>query len=449
MSERVDVVIVGGGFCGTMVAVHLLRSAAPPLTITLIDRAGSFGLGLAYGTTDPQHLLNVVAGRMSAFADEPDHLLKWLKAEGSDAEFGTFIPRMLYGRYLQHSLAAATAGAEGRHQLTRLCDEVINLVPDGEGVRVTLRGGETLHARSAVLALGNLPARAPRPFTDSQIAAMKFGPVSEKHHSVLIVGSGLTAVDAILSLEASNPECRIHVLSRRGLAPRGHRSPGATAPDLSAMPQPGASVRDAVRAVRKVVRNLSDTESQWRMVIDSMRQSTERFWRGFSASDQQRFLRHVRPFWDVHRHRIPQEIELRLSRLGERGQLHYLAGYVEGVEPHGTQSAVTVRHRRSGRIERLVVDHVVNCTGARFDFGVPLVKALLDNGDAVAVHSQLGLRTDSAGALLAADGQFSSKLFTLGPPCLGDRWESIAVPELSGQAQRLAEHLHSVLSPRG
>ena len=441
MKERFDVVIVGGGFCGTMVAVHLLRSVERSLSIAVIDRSGEFGLGLAYGTTDPQHLLNVVAGRMSAVADEPDHLLRWLEREGIEAESGSFIPRMLYGSYLKSCFSEAIAAAAGRHQLTEICDEAIGVATDGTGVRITLRERGVIDATCAALALGNLPARVPKPFAESQIAAMEFRPAAEKHRSVLIVGSGLTAVDAILSLESTNPECKIRVLSRRGLAPRAHRVAASSAPDLSAMPKPGASVREAVRAVRGVVAGLSDVEGQWRMVIDSLRQSTERFWQGFSAKDQKRFLRHVRPFWDVHRHRIPPEVDARLRRLIERKQLEYFGGYVVRVEGCRGNAQVTIRQRRSAALERLEVDHIINCTGARFDFEVPLVRSLLASGDAVPVHSQLGLRTDSDGALLSVTGACSAKLFTLGPPCLGDRWESIAVPELSGQAKRLAARL--------
>jgi uncharacterized NAD(P)/FAD-binding protein YdhS len=84
------VVIVGGGASGTLAAIHLLHAASGPLMIVLIEREGAVGAGAAFAATQDFHLLNVPAGRMSAFADDPDHFVRWLAGRGQGADF---VPR--------------------------------------------------------------------------------------------------------------------------------------------------------------------------------------------------------------------------------------------------------------------------------------------------------------------------------------------------------------------
>ncbi len=439
MTSEFDVAIVGGGFCGSMVAVHLLNSRERPLSVALIERAPEIGLGLAYGTEDPQHLLNVIASRMSAFPDDPEHLLRWLAAQGIDAQPGSFIPRLVYGRYIKQIFAEALQASEGVHRFERIRAEVVGVDSAADRVTLVLKDDpRPLRAARAVLALGNVPPRAPAPFKPDQIKAMEFRAPRQRGESILIVGAGLTAVDAILTVSAANPNTAIYSLSRRGLAPRSHRPAPTELPDLSGMPKVGASLREALRAVRRVVAGLSDVESQWRVVIDSLRPHTQEFWQSFSPVEQRRFLRHLRPFWDVHRHRIAPQIAARLEELRTSDRLRYLGGYVTQVEEREGGFEVTVRKRRVGGDVRLQVGEILNCTGARFDTEVPLIRSLIEQGLAVPAQSQLGLKTDRQGALLQRDGSISQQIFTLGPPCLGDLWESIAVPELNGQAKRLA-----------
>ena len=443
--ERFDVAIVGAGFCGTMVAVQLLRSRKHSLSIALIEKSADCGLGLAYRTEDPQHLLNVVAGRMSAFPEDPDHFLNWLAGEEIVAEFGSFVPRMVYGRYLRSCLSDAVANARTFHRIQFECAQVTSIDVVADGARLTLSGSEReqLLSQRVVLALGNMPPRAPRPFAEGQIELMEFRGKAPTTRAVVLVGAGLTAVDAVLSVSASQPEAKIYVLSRRGLAPRPHRKPraGGELPGIAAMPKPGTGVREAVREVRAVVAGLEDVEGDWRAVIDSLRQVTEHFWRQFSPKDQARFLRHVRPFWDVHRHRVAPQIGERLVELLDSGRVQFLGGYIDSVEQAGDRYGVAIRARRSGEVINIQVDRVMNCTGSRFDVRDPMVRQLVDRGNVTVSHTRLGLRTDLRGALVDAAGAPSSTLFTLGPPCLGDLWESIAVPELRLQAQGLAERL--------
>jgi uncharacterized NAD(P)/FAD-binding protein YdhS len=63
------IAVIGAGASGTLAVIHLIREAAArrvPLRVALIDRHGRHGLGQAYSTTHPAHLLNAPADAMVA-----------------------------------------------------------------------------------------------------------------------------------------------------------------------------------------------------------------------------------------------------------------------------------------------------------------------------------------------------------------------------------------------
>ena len=102
----VDVAIVGGGACGTLVAVQLLRQAHAPWRIALIERSGALARGIAYGPAESCHLLNVPAAGMSALPDDEGHFVRW-----SGAAPDAFVARPVYGAYLEALLTDAHARA--------------------------------------------------------------------------------------------------------------------------------------------------------------------------------------------------------------------------------------------------------------------------------------------------------------------------------------------------
>jgi uncharacterized NAD(P)/FAD-binding protein YdhS len=111
-SNGCRIAVIGAGFSGVLVALHLLWRCGRNDRIYLVERAPRFGLGLAYSTGNPRHLLNVRIDNMSAFADEPDHFARWFAALPEDERLaaaerspaGTFVRRQVYGAYVQHLL---------------------------------------------------------------------------------------------------------------------------------------------------------------------------------------------------------------------------------------------------------------------------------------------------------------------------------------------------------
>ena len=449
--------IVGAGFSGTLTAVHLLRQSDRAVHLHLVERdPAQFCRGVAYGSAGRCHLLNVPAARMSALPDQPDHFLQWAGARAErlvDARWvpevgpDAFLPRRAYGDYLAELLDQAEEAGSRMHRLHRHHDKAVGLDQDARGLVLHLASGTSLRTDRLVLALGNFPPGHPAPSGAGFLSSPRYhrnpwraGALEAvlRAPSCLLAGSGLTMVDWVLALDDAGYEGTIHTLSRRGLWPQGHAQTRATRFRLVEEPP---SVRRWLRQMREAV---AAEGGQWHAVVDSLRPATAALWARLPASERQRFLRHLRPFWEVHRHRVAPRVAHRLHSLLEAGRIVHHAGRIlDGVDTGG---AITLQVRRRGAsvTTDLRVGAVVNCSGADGNYRrleSTLVDTLLRGGLMVPDRLGLGLRITPEGALLDGQGRPSARLFTLGPACKGLVWESTAVPELRGQAAKLAGHL--------
>lgn len=426
MAESLPVLVIGAGFTGTVLARHLARLGVPAL---LLDAAPP-GPGLAYGTADPLHLLNVPAKAMSAFAEEPGHFLDWLRRQDA-TELGplcpdgagpdAFVPRRLYGRYLRE--VAAGLG----HRAIR----VEALRRDG-AAWVAEPGG--IRGRAVALCLGN-PPPAPAfagpgvvadPWAPGALAAIPPG------EEVLILGSGLTMADVVLSLrERMGHGAPITALSRHGWAPLGHATP-LPAP----RPAPPLPVAAGVAAMARAIRTAC-REAPWQAGLDGFRPQLQDAWRAMDAAARARFLRHGRTAWNIHRHRLPPAVAALLAAAEAAGTLRRRAGRLAGFTPGAARLA-------DGAV--LPARHLILCTGPDAGGGLraqPLVAALLADGLLQADAHGLGLLADPA-TLEAAPG-----LHLLGPATRALLWEATAVPELRAQAALVAARLAGANSTGG
>jgi len=409
------VAIVGAGYSGTIAAVEIAR-AAPGAGIVLIEKSGHFAKGAAYGTTSPGHLLNVRARNMSALAGEPLHFADWAAGEGHGPD--DYVPRRDYRRYL----ASLLDGAAG---VTRVTGEAV-AVEDG-GVR--LASGELVECDSAVIAGGNYPSRLPAAFGPRAIhdpwgpeGAAAVAEAAARGGDLLLVGTGLTMVDMAVSLEEAGFSGRILAASRRGLVPRAHISPAAAPLDWAPPDRLGA----LVRAVR--------TREPWRASVDGLRPHSIALWTGLSEAEKKRFLRHLRPWWDVHRHRIAPRVAARIEAMRASGRLEVAAARIARVEGE----MVTLARRGGGELRRRF-DAVVNCTGPEGDIGRigdPLIRNLLASRRARPDSLGLGLEVDFDSRVMGSGD--SPALYALGPLTKGAFWEIVAVPDIRGQAAGVA-----------
>ena len=435
-----DVAIIGGGFSGSLQAINLLRHDGP--RAVLIDRALAPGLGLAYGAAHPAHVLNVRAANMSALPDDPGHFVRWLEAHGVADAAGAFVPRLTYGAYLRELLDHARATAGDRLRVVH--GDVVDVVA-GTAVDVRLSDGCLLPVDAAVLAVGNLPPHDPPGvpadgLPEDRYRGDPWAPgVTEglgPDDTVLLIGTGLTMVDVALKLETEGFGGRIVALSRRGLLPRRH---GAAHPVDRLNERPVLAASHLLAQVRERGEAIG-----WRNAVDELRPFTQGMWANASEAERTRFLRHLRPWWDVHRHRLAPAIGDRLAAMQARGQLSVAAGKTIALQATGDGIRVTWRPRGSVSACDLDVARVVNCTGPQGDLGRstdPLLRRLTTRGSIRPDAARLGIDVDSGARTVAANGSANDWLFALGPMTRGAFWEIVAVPDIRVQTWNLARRL--------
>jgi uncharacterized NAD(P)/FAD-binding protein YdhS/glyoxylase-like metal-dependent hydrolase (beta-lactamase superfamily II)/rhodanese-related sulfurtransferase len=447
--SQFTVAIIGGGFSGATLAAQLLRRSGESISVFLIERSAHLGRGVAYSTECSEHLLNVRARNMSAYADDPEHLLEWARLNNEPgASPDDYLPRQLYGQYVASVLRQEIERYPG--QIEHVQDEAVSIARVGETAEIRLRSGRTLFADKVVIALGNLPPGDPRlpgrtphslRYVSNPWKASALGDVSHDN-SVLLVGSGLTSVDVAITLRRRGFRGTIHILSRRGLLPQVHKTAAPWPPFWTE--QSPRTVRGLLRLIRSQVKAAEKAGSDWRAVIDSLRPFTQEIWRSLSFSERRRFLRHVRPYWDVHRHRIAPAIGARLGSQIQDGQIEIHAGRITAYSEDVDGVDVIYRERESGQLVPLRVDRVINCTGPESDCRKaddPLLTNLMRQKLVRPDPLFLGLDVSPDGALIDGYGDVSDLLYAIGPVRKGSLWETIAVPELRVQVSELSRLL--------
>jgi uncharacterized NAD(P)/FAD-binding protein YdhS len=468
--QGLDIAIIGGGASGTLTAVHLLREAASqalPLHITMIDQHGRHGLGQAYSTDNRAHLLNAMAGQMSAIHGEPDHLIRWAAADISNADGDAttggelartaFLARRDYGRYLCSTLADAERQAFPVARLTRDTSEILAVRPGNSrpALHLITPGGQ-IAADLVVLATGNAPSRMPvdvpasdRIVTDPWQPGALAGLAAHdepgtRRGAVVIVGTGLTMLDLAVTIAAADPHAVIHAISRHGLLPRPHPGGQPTSrrpPWLPVLARTSGPVRltDLMWQVRSTI---ATRPAAWFDVMDALRPLVPTLWQRLPVHDKRLFLSHVARYWEVHRHLAPPATASRITALRATGRLHVHRGRIAAV----TQQADRLRIAAATVDGNLTLDAdwLVNSTGATTDIAStasPLVHDLFASGLARPDPMGLGIDAEPDGRVLSRAGIPSDVLLTLGPPLRGVWYETTAIPEIRAQAAGLAERI--------
>ncbi|HET9940979.1 MAG TPA: FAD/NAD(P)-binding protein, partial [Candidatus Eisenbacteria bacterium] len=444
----------GGGLSGAAVAHALLARARGPLLVTVIGRA-PLGEGTAYSSSHPLHLLNVRSRGMSLVDGDDAHFVRWLAGrDGADADPDGFVPRRVYADYVRDTLAAAEGSSKA--SLERILGNVVGFDLSAEGVRVTLENGDTQSGDRAVLALGHPPPNRPiagdlplydspryvsDPWSAEAIAGL------DPDAALLVIGTNLTMFDLAMTLEARGHRGVIHAVSRRGLTSLAH----GPAPSMGA-PWNGTAPPRSARAALRALRGEARVEpAAWRGIVDSIRAQTPALWSSWPDDERRRFLRHARPYWDIHRHRAAPEIHERIDHMRAEGGLRVSAARLTSLELRGNGVVATIAPRGGSAPVKLAVERVINATGPSVDYRTwddPLVRALFHRGWIRPGPLGFGLDATAEGAILDRDGRASTNLTTLGPTLRGSLWETTAVPEIRAQAARLAMRILTDLESR-
>ncbi len=441
------IVIIGGGFSGTALATALLRHGPGDLTIHLIEPRSQPGWGIAYGGAEPWHILNVPAERMSPWDDAPDDFWQWAKAHGpglgwpqvASAGRQSYLPRRLFGHYVQtrfeeaRQSSAITSGPVVHvHQ-----DVATGLTRDGGLFSVALAGGTVLQADQVVLATGFQPPGWPFEVESASFRLIRdpwgTGALDGigRNDSVLLVGVGLTMIDMVYSLAERGHRGKVTAVSRHGLLPRIHGVVEAT-PFLL---DDGDPAQGIVYCLRKLRRAIALGQADWRGAMDGLRPRIDQLWAALSPVEQDRYRRHLRPFWEVHRHRMPTESADLLLRQQVLGRLEIKSLRIQKVRASEHDVQVNGTHSFA---------HLINCTPPAAPLGKeasPLAQSLLATGAVRPDRTGAGFDIEPDGALRDAQGLPVPGFFTLGPPRRGHAQETTAVPHIKNQIAELVDRL--------
>lgn len=443
------IAVIGAGFSGVLVTLHLLWRCGRDDRIYLIERAPRFGQGLAYSTGNPSHLLNMRIESMSALGDEPDHFARWFAAltnseraqAGAYTIAGTFVRRQLYGAYIQDLLEDAITRLGGARNLHLIPDEATAIRPTGDAILLETAGGRPYPMDAAVLALGNFP---PDQHDSPDYFGNPWDPQAMqalvRDRPVLLIGTGLTMIDVCLALMDQGFKGPIYALSRRGLVSHEHAlTPSWDGLRLDADDR--RSLSSLCRAVRREMRRAADEGFDWRSVMDALRPHTRLLWQELSPADKRRFLRHLRPWWEIHRHRVAPPVAAAIEAARQGGDLRVLSGHLGAIRQDEAGLVASWRPRGADHPRELRVQRVINCSGPETDYARltdPLIVHLLESGLARPDPYRLGLHATDQGALIGRDGAASPRLFGVGPIVRGALWEIISVVDIRDHAEQVA-----------
>lgn len=449
-----DLAVVGGGFTGASLALHLAREKAD-LSIAFFEPRGRLGYGLAYDTADPLHRINVPAEKMTVFGDAPDDFLQWCLHEAGVDEFdpdargadGHLYPaRGDFGRYVEERLAAYPPRVETVPSAARVVERVSG------GFRVEAANGQSLTARRLVLcnshgspqfpwATDNDVVGHPRRLDDpwKPEALGRIGTRDE----VLIFGTGLTMADTVVGLLDRGHVGPIRAVSRRGLLPRPH---GCSYEPVPVDPCPGGETPGPAKFLRIIRSMLRDAESrgmEWQPVIEGVRAALPTIWPQWSMRERRSVLRHLRPYWDTHRYRLSPQVLQVLADARSSGQLTVTAGSIVGVRLDASEDRfrVGVRPRGSEEARTVSADSLVNCIGPVSDIRRsrdPLFSGLLQKGMIAADSLGLGVQVDQQCRVLDSDHEVVPGLYAAGPLTRSVFGEVMGVPEIAAQTAALS-----------
>jgi len=444
--------VVGGGFTGTALIIHAIRAAAQPLDIEVIEPASELGRGIAYGTIDPAHRINVPSDRMSLFREDPGHFTRWLFEKGqlpdrasTDSCGHHYVARSAFGSYVLDTLTKAMEAAKPSSALRHHRARAVAIRQNGQGWSVELSSGEQLFADKVALCIGHSAPTLPCPVSPDALrhpglvanpwtvgALSKIG----AEDSVLVVGTGLTMADVTATLADSGHRGPVTAISRRGLLARPH---GVFLDDVDILQgePPPETASGLLRLTRRRTREFA-VSLGWQPVVDSLRVRLREIWPILPSPEQRRVARRLLPLWEVHRFRIAPQLHDLMEDWRRRGQLVVEQAGLTSLSVTQGKLAATMRRRGAASLKHSF-DRVVLCTGpSKAAERQPLVGQLLEQGLARPDGAQVGLAVDQESRLLSRAGVAQTSLLAFGPLTRGSFGEMTGAPDIARQIERIA-----------
>lgn len=445
------ITIIGGGASGTLLAVNLIRHCEETqIEINLIERLPRIGRGVAFGTMQSSHLLNVPCGRTGAFPDDIGHFHTWLQASGHAYDSHDFVPRRLFGEYLREVFDKETIRSKRHVRLIVIDDEAVDMSVNSSSAEVMLRSGEIVPSDKVVLAFGNF--KPPHPsvpdlsFIDSPNyfqnpwGADLYESIAP-NDTIFIVGTGLSMIDVALHLHNTGHHGKIHAISTRGLLPAVHKL-GFTYPSFFEELEGKHRITDILNTVRRHAEQAEENGSNWRAVIDSLRPVTQQIWRDLPLAEKRYFVQHLSRYWNVARHRMPPEAAEVVEKMQYDDRLEILRGRLRSIAAHN--DGFDISFSRDGAEQQCSANILINCIGSQANFArieSTFVENLIDREHIRNDELSLGISASPDGRVVGRNGEYSNVVHTLGTALKGTLWETTAIPEIRTQARDLALRL--------
>lgn len=454
--------IIGAGFTGTMTAVHLINHSIEPCEIILINENATFNRGIAYNPYSHKHLLNVIAGKMSAYSDRPEHFLEWLmqketfKNKEKTLIANSFLSRRIYGEYLCSIWKEATKVAEAKQIKLILIENFVIDLDVSNSIYLSFENGLKLSIDYCVIATGNHIPRNPKIKNMSFYDSPKYYQNPWKIESVkgtknklpvLIIGNGLTMVDSILGLLEQGFKGEIYSISPNGFNILPHRHNGLKYSKLVEELKEDFNIYELFQLVNKHIKIHRDYDVSADPVIDSLRPHTQKIWKSFSDKEKELFMSRLRHLWGVARHRIPLHSHNKIQQLRIDGKLHIISGKIIDIIESVDFATAEYFDKKNNEVRKINVSQVINCTGPEtelINLDRSFLKKCLLKGILQQDKLKLGIKTDTDSfQVINFDGKPHTNLFTIGVNLKGELWESTAINELRVQAEELAKKLRN------
>ncbi|MCG6149259.1 FAD/NAD(P)-binding protein [Leptospira levettii] len=452
-NNHISVAIVGAGLSGSLLAINLLKKTFDgKIDIFLIESSKKrFGRGVAYSPNSIYQKLNVPAKGMSLFPENPNHFVDWWKSNeknyfylGESYDENSFFPRFIFGDYLESTLNSNIQTKSSNKEFFTINDEVVDASKIESQWKIKLSSGAELIVDNLILATGNIPPGNPNylsnevldnkrylhnPWDDSLFESIQL------NETLGILGSGLSMVDVIMTLKRKNFQGKIVSFSRSGKLPKVHSIPDHLNP--TPFPELFGNVNDDVNKIRNWLREndgLSDVN-----LMNVIRPYTSVIWKSWDSKSQRRFIRHVRPYWESFRHRIPSESMAIISEWIQLGKLTFLKARIQSsrLEKETIEITTLEPHSKFGSYR---FDRLINCTGP--DTKLKEVKSdlytnLMKKGYIIQSENGIGFVTGNLGQVKSKEGKFLENLYCLGPLRKNELWESTALREIRDQVNEL------------
>ncbi len=452
-----EIIIIGAGLSGTLLVINLLRNNSnQEFQIYWIDRNNEYDLGAAYSTNE-EHLLNVPVEKMGAFSNEPEHFLNWCRTNKISAQAGDYLPRKLYREYIHTILANEISKTGGKKKLKRIIGEAADININKNKAYVTVNESKELSGDKVVLALGNLPPKNPDTINKLYLRDIRYKPDPWKpdifknlkpDDAIIFIGSGQTMIDLAAALYRKNHKGKLSSISRHGILPMSQK---IIKPYVSFYDELKnlTGILPVFQIIRKHIKFAAKKGIDPRAVIDSLRPYTRDIWQKLAHEEKMKFQRHIYRYWEIIRSRIPLVNEKIINEMQLSGQLRIAAGRITDIITSDDFLQLKYFDRNSKIEKTEPANFIINCMGPNPDYEQTdhrLIKSLIKKGMISCDQLHLGINALPDGNVLKGDGTPSNILYTIGPPLRGILWESIAVPEIRLDAEKLASHLSLVNS---